>query len=275
MKTHRLLCLGAALAALLIARSASADQAAFSVKAKALAGLLGYWSFEGNYEDQTGKGNHGKASGNLSLIKFCPGVKGGQGVQFDNATETGQFISVKAPIGGAFDSPTLSVFIWANVTSTAEADHWDNLLDRTSLWYLETQWQELADGSLKIDSVNRIYDPVEIQTAGSGQVRSSAASPPVHVGGNEWHLYGFTYDGKVMISYLDGKEIIRKEYATGVGPTAETPKEADSRHGHYDLNWGAFTQSEDYTNGCMDDTVIYNRALTADEVKSLFDAMMQ
>ena len=77
MKGHRLLEVVCALVALAVA-DARADQAAFSAKVKATAGLLGYWSFEGNYEDQSGKGNHAQAFGDTNLIKFCPGVKGGR-----------------------------------------------------------------------------------------------------------------------------------------------------------------------------------------------------
>lgn len=272
MKAHRILWMAAALL-VLAAPSARADQAAFAAKVKSLDGLIGYWSFEGNYQDQTGRGNHGVPQGDTNLIKFCEGVKGGQGVQFDNETDTGQFITVKAPIGSVFDTPKLSVFIWAKVTSQPEPNKWDNLIDRTSLWYVETQWRELSDGSLKLDYVSRIYSPEEPQTAGTGQVRTSANQ--VYYNANEWHFYGFTYDGELFISYVDGKEVVRREYKGGVGPTEKTPREEDSRHGHYDINWGAFTQIEDWATGCFDDTVIYNRALTSQEVQALYDAMMQ
>lgn len=259
------------LLAALLAATAWADQAAFSAKAKSLSGLQGYWSFEGNLEDQTGQGNHAKAFGDTSLIKFCPGVKGGQGVQFDNTTKEGQFLAVKAPIGGLFDTPTQSVFVWAKVTSEAETDHWDNVLDRSTLWYMDTQWRDKGDGSLGLDYVVRIYDPAAPESGGTGQVRSSGVKQ--FVNGNEWHMYGFTYDGKVVISYVDGKEVTRKEYAGGIGPTAETPK--DPPKGQYDINRGAFTQKDTFMNGCVDDTVIYGRVLNPDEVKSLFDAMMR
>src|SRR5207248_10162868 len=135
-----------------------AGQAAFAAKVKADAALLGYWPFEGSYDDQSGKGNNAKAFGDTALIKPCPGVKGGQGVQFDNKTAEGQFLAVKAPIGSIFDVPKLSVFVWAKVNSAPELDHWDNVLDRSSLWYMDTQWQYKADGNLGLDYVARIYD---------------------------------------------------------------------------------------------------------------------
>ena len=84
-----------------------------------------------------------------------------------------------------------------------------------------------------------------------------------------------TYDGQVLISYVDGREVTRKEYASGVGPTADTPKEADSLKGHYDINWGAFTQKEDWSSVCLDDTLITGRPLTPSEVQALYDAMLK
>jgi hypothetical protein len=270
MKLHRLLGIVCALIAL-GASSARADQAAFAAKVKADADLLGYWSFEGNYEDQSGKGNHATAFGDTTLIKSCPGVKGGQGVEFDNTTAEGQFLAVKAPIGSVYDTPSQSVFVWGKVTSEPEDGHWDNLLDRSTLWYMDTQWQDRGDGTLGLDYVARIYDPAAPESAGSGQVRSSATK--TFVGGGEWHMYGFTYDGKVMVTYIDDKEVARQEYEGGIGPTADTP--ADPPKGQYDLNWGSFTQKDTFMNGCVDDTVIFGRALSAEEVKALYDAMMK
>jgi hypothetical protein len=255
----------------LSAAAVRADQAAFAAKVKADAALLGYWSFEGNYEDQTGRGNHAKAFGDPKLITPCPGVKGGQGVQFDNKTAEGQFLAVKAPIGGVFDVPKLSVFVWAKVTSAPELDHWDNILDRSSLWYMDTQWQYRADGNLGLDYVARIYDPTAPESGGSDQLRTSIAAQ--FLNGNEWHMYGFTYDGQVMFVYLDDHVSVRRTYTGGVGPTSATP--TDAPHDQYDINWGAFTQLNTFMNGCVDDTAYFGRALSADEVKGLYDAMMQ
>jgi len=155
---------------------ASADQTAYAALVKTLDPVLGYWSFEGDYKDQTGKGNDAKSGGNASLITFCPGVNGGQGVQFDNATDTGQFLTVKAPIGGVFDSKTLSVFIWAKILSDPSDGHWDELIDRSSLWYAETQWKDTDAGDTKLDFVSRIYTPLAPRVA--ARIRSARAERP-------------------------------------------------------------------------------------------------
>ena len=38
---------------------------------------------------------------------------------------------------------------------------------------------------------------------------------------------------------------------------------------------GAFTQKNTFMNGCVDDTVYFGRVLSPEEVKALYDAMMQ
>jgi len=80
-------------------------------------------------------------------------------------------------------------------------------------------------------------------------------------------------DGKVAITYLDGKEINRRDYDGGVGPTAETP--TDPPQGNYDINWGAWEKRDDWTTGCVDDSAIFSRALSAAEVKALYDEMLK
>jgi hypothetical protein len=271
MKLYRLLGIGSALVAL-SAAGTRADQAGFSAKAKSLSGLIGYWSFEGNYEDQSGMGNHAKPGGDLSLIKPCPGVKGGQGVEMNNEPTAGQFLAVPAPIGGTFDTPQQTVLIWAKSTGAQVVGEYENVIDRANLWYIDTVYAEVDD-STKLDLVARIYTPSTPAAGGSGQVLSSAANTPVYIAPGAWSFFGFTYDGQVMTTYVDGEPIREVDYDGGLGPTAETP--ATSPTGNWDLFWGAWRGRSDHMHGCVDDTLIYNRALTPEEVKALYDEMMK
>jgi hypothetical protein len=268
---HLLGCACALLA--LPATAGHADQAAFSAKARSLPGLIGYWAWEGNYEDQSGMGNHAQANGDLALIKFGAGVKGGQAVELDNETADSQYLSVAAPVGGTFDTPQQTVLVWAKSTGTPTIGDWENILDRASLWYIDTIYADV-DGETLMDFVARIYTPSQPASAGSGQLRSGGASTPVYTAPEAWGFYGFSYDGQVMTLYVDGKAVNQVNYGGGLGPTSATPATAPT--GNYDLFWGAWRGEPDNSlHGAVDDTVIYNRALTPEEVKALYDAMMQ
>jgi Concanavalin A-like lectin/glucanases superfamily len=274
MTLRHLLGVGCALAAL-SATGARADQAAFNALAKSTSGLIGYWSWEGNYEDQSGKGNHAKANGDPSLIKFVAGVKGGQAVELDNQTADTQYLSVAAPVGSTFDTPNQTVLVWAKSNLTKDAGEWDNIIDRANLWYMDTLYSDVG-GATKLDLVCRIYGPSTPADQGSGQVPSSAAATPVYLAPTAWSFVGWTYDGKVMTTYVDGKVIRQVNYTGGLGPTAATPLPSDTETGNYDLFWGAWRGQPGYSiSGDLDDTVIYNRALTADEVKALYDSMLK
>jgi hypothetical protein len=271
MKLHRLLGIGCALVAL-SAAGAFADQAAFSAKAKSTDGLIGYWSFEGNYEDQSGMGNHAKAHGDLSLIKFAPGVKGGQAVELDNETADSQFLSVAAPVGGTFDTPNQTVLVWAKSTGTPTIGDWENILDRASIWYMDTIYADV-EGETLLNYVARIYVPSRpAEQAGAGQVPSAQGNPAVYIAHNAWALVGFSYDGQTIRTFVDGKLVREVGYTGGMVPTAD----ATAPTGNYDLFWGAWRGEPDNSlHGAVDDTVIYNRALTPEEVKALYDEMMK
>jgi hypothetical protein len=269
MKLHSLVLAGTALLLSLSVSPARADQAAFSAKVKATADLLGYWSFEGNYNDQAGKGNNAKVAGDAALVKACEGVKGGQGVEIDNNTATGQFLHVDTPIGSIFDVQKVTVITWARIVDTPEEGVWQSLVDRNTLWYISMEGKAERGGSPAWDMVTNIYDPANPGGTGTGRVQDAA----IFVRPNEWHMYAFTYDGAVHVSYLDGKEVFRKEYAGGIGPTADTPTEP--KYGNFNITWGAWEQRDDWFNGCFDDTLFVARALTAEEVKALYDEMMK
>jgi hypothetical protein len=267
-RNRRLLTLTSLLAALSVS-AAVADQAAFTAKVAGTADLIGYWSFEGNMNDTSGKNNHVTTVGDPSQITTCEGVKGGQGIQINNKAKTGQFLQIQSPIGSIFDTQKVTVITWAKNDFIPAEGTWHSLVDRNSLWYISLEAKEDRGGSPGFDVVMRIYDPANPTAGGTPQVRDET----VFVRANEWHMYAFTYDGEVLINYLDGKEVHRYEFADGIGPTADTP--TDPKHKNYNITWGAWQQRDDWFSGCFDDTAIVSRAMTAADIKALYDAMMQ
>jgi hypothetical protein len=179
---------------------------------------------------------------------------------------------VTAPVGSIFDTPHHTVLVWAKSTGAPNIGEYENIIDRASLWYLDTIYAEV-DGAPKLNLVARIYTPSTPAGGGSGQVRADMASDPVYIARNEWALYAFTYDGEVMTIYINGEPVHEVDYDGGVGPTSETP--ADAPTGNWDIFWGAWRGQSDHMHGCVDDTAIFDRALTPEEMKALYDEMLK
>ena len=79
----------------------------------------------------------------------------------------------------------------------------------------------------------------------------------------EWQHIAGTYDGKTLIAYLDGEVVATKEHVKP-GPTwngGETP-----------LHIGACPRYSEYTNGIIDEVVIFNKALIDGEIRTLMNA---
>ena len=76
----------------------------------------------------------------------------------------------------------------------------------------------------------------------------------------EWNLITVTYDGSEACMYYNGKLVIKK-LATGT---------LNATTGN--LNIGIHSDKKIYFNGKMDDLRIYSRAMSAQEIKDLYDA---
>jgi hypothetical protein len=194
----------------------SADSVAYDKQILATPDLIGFWTFEDNFADQTGSRNDAHAGGpNRAAVSFEAGVNGGRAVRVDNSSDPGpNFVEVNAPIGSIFDQPKFTILFWAKNEDPVQAysdNDWNSLVDRNSLWYTEL-WsgpQSNTRGQLLI--VN-LYNPANPGNPGTGQIgRFDVRVPdptPFWAKGNEWHQYGLTYDGATVTSYFDGKKML-------------------------------------------------------------------
>ena len=74
----------------------------------------------------------------------------------------------------------------------------------------------------------------------------------------KWHLVCVTYDGKAMTFYADGQEIGVKAVKGQLDTEGEAPAYIGSRTGR-----------EQFFKGGIDDVRVYNRGLSADEIKTM------
>lgn len=73
---------------------------------------------------------------------------------------------------------------------------------------------------------------------------------------NEWHHLAVTYDGRQSTLYVDGVE------------KGSSPQEVDTAHETYIVGRNLSTQN--FFDGLIDEVAVYNRPLTAEEIKTLF-----
>jgi len=205
-------------------------------------GLVARYELNGDLLDSSGNGHDGAFGGDPNLpAKFVTGPTGfGQGLLFDG---TGGHQNVECgtwnPSGA---TGQLTVALWAKWDGAS--DQWQGLMGKRDGWTAEdTMWHL---------EVNR-----DAGTIGFArwEVYPSSGEAKLPVG--TWAHVAVTFDGTTARFYLNGAE-------TGSGAFSFGPKKDAGVHfGSDDPNGGnAF-------NGALDDVRLYDKALSADEVKAM------
>ncbi|MBI2928137.1 MAG: LamG domain-containing protein [Verrucomicrobia bacterium] len=207
-------------------------------------GLVAYYPFNGNANDESGSGNHGTVTAATLAVD-----------------RSGNLNSAYAFNGGSSvitvpDSPSLripkdiTVVCWLNFAVTAKGVR---LIGKGS------------DGSR---NYGLWYDPPsgswlfqQFPPSGSCQENTGSVGPIVQTG--RWYQMVGVRSGSVSRFYLDG-ELLRE------GPVCST----STYTGGEPLTIGAFQNLSDsrfsVMNGSLDDIRIYNRAFSSDEVAQLY-----
>jgi len=206
-------------------------------------GLVGYWSFDGQYttstdgtKDVSNNGNYGQF---FSGVKPTAGISG-QALSFDGVDDY-----VNVPYNSTLDSPsvtnefTIEAWIYPNVVASNKA-----ILERSDELRIYTQ------------SANRFY----IMTRFVGDAGGSAVNSITTYQANNWyHIVGI-YDGAVLKIYINGVLDNSVVYNKTINSDTSTA-----------LRLGKSGIAEREFNGFIDEVRIYNRALSADEVKQHYD----
>ncbi len=176
-----------------------------------------------------------------------PGKVGAGAYSFDGINDfidTGRLFNFNKE-----DSFTVS--FWINTTNHSHRPGTAAGLIGKGHWYDNTWDFYLSNG-------NAIWSEVSGNPVRNGIIGLNAGTLIL----NQWHHYVATYQNGVMISYLNGNLINSTTY-TGIGNfTGSRNVLIGSRHGDLSRSF----------NGMLDDVRIYNRALSATEIRHNFDA---
>jgi hypothetical protein len=213
-------------------------------------GLVGWWAGDGDARDITGNGSNGA----LGLTTFQVG-KVGQAFQFNDNSPSGA-VGVQVPNNPILNPQTLTIESWFTATPAGSQQC---IVCRSD-----------ANHDLGYDLViNRLDDPANgfgvlrlILRTGNAAVRGDLEDTGHRVIDGNLHHVAATYDGATMKIYLDGALDAQLSYGGGIVYTTDPLFIGGD---------GTNPNVQSFT-GLIDEASLYNRALTAPEVQSIFNA---
>jgi hypothetical protein len=209
-------------------------------------GLVGYWPFNGNANDESGNGNHGIVTGAIispdrfGTISSC--------YEFNGATQPGSNNTI-VNVDNVIDVPAFNVVFTNKITISL----WANVYMTNNGEFLQRRTNNNIDFA----------------------VGASAGFPGLHFGNvgnfnssssiiyNSWHHYVYLYDGSLMQIFCDGN-LVGQQSGNGL----LSNNTAIMNFGKY-IYYGGYTHYFFY-NGKLDDIGIWNRALTQQEITALY-----
>ena len=218
-------------------------------------GLVGYWPFNGNAQDASGNGNHGTVhgasltsdrNGNLNASYLFNGSS--------NYIDCGSFTSISNPIGNITQSAW--VFAATNQSSFCKMPIISKRQD------ISQSWPTLgggANGSIGFPVNNQAYFFVNANNYVNGVSNALHSTNTTNDG--VWHLITGTKNGNEYKLYFDG--ILQSTLIDNYNLSS-----TNNLYIGYEAMWGF--DCERWFSGKLDDIGIWNRALTQQEITTLY-----
>ena len=221
-------------------------------------GLVAYYPFDGNANDASGNGNHGTVYGVTPTTD-----------RFGNANGAYYFDGnayIEVPNSDSLHNVTKAVTIsaWVNATEgypgggvTLDSDH----ISVVCKGYEKRQY------GLQINNNNEWLFALKGSDSKSSEIFTCGSSAGYSIG--VWQHVALTWDGATITTYVNGVLVGETQYGTELAPNDE------SLYIGMDVGgagiFGETWSQIEYLKGYLDDLRIYNRALSAAEVKALYD----
>ncbi|MFQ6611132.1 MAG: LamG-like jellyroll fold domain-containing protein, partial [Fidelibacterota bacterium] len=205
--------------------------------------LVAYYPFNGNANDESGNGNDGTVNGaTLTADRF------GNANSAYSFTGDNDYITA----GNTSNAPTGDF----TLLSWIKTDDIEGLIIRKRP--LSGTGFSLTIGTGAVGSNGKAN--IELQDdAGHVQIIETINN----VNDNQWHLVASTRQDTIIKLYLDGSEVTTSLYYSTGAISGSLLNDAD-------LNFGQTQNGTNDFDGLIDDIRIYNRALTAYEIDSLY-----
>ncbi len=210
-------------------------------------GLVGYWPFNGNANDESGNGNHGTVNG--ATLTADRNGNTNSAYSFDGVNDNIIIASDEILNVGTSDFSISIFFRSENLTNAC-------LIGKRSY--------SLGNGYSIFLQNNALY----------GQLidENSASQSPgcnFNTTENQWHHYVVTFDrDNNQLAYMDG---IFCDYVGILDESGNIVNETDLFIGFFQPPGNDCWTGCYFFNGQLDDIAIYNRALTQEEITALYN----
>jgi hypothetical protein len=195
-------------------------------------GLIGYWPFNGNANDESGNGNHGIVNG-ASLTKGRNG-KDNQAYAFDGVDD---FIQTN---NDSISSDGYAISAWFKTTNNAEG-----------------QGLVISRSQSQVDGIYLNKDRI-VQCMSNCNKSFHLNEKTIQYNDDKWHHFVSVYDGKQMRGYIDGQLYSMQDQVGTICLNAP-------------FEFGNDRPYARFYKGILDDIAIWNRPLSDSEVVSLFN----
>lgn len=209
-------------------------------------GLVAYYPFNGNANDESGNGNNGSIINTLTLTgnRFQLSNSSYQFKQTNSSNTTDGYISVNTTLGNV-GTGDFSYSLWYNTS------------DKSKVQYLIGKRSSSQSNSIEFV----FYDQYLISSTAT--VGVNIQSSALIVNNNEWHLATLTRENGVIKLYNDSKLV-----STPTNNTNNINNNSLLKIGASSI--GSATPYS-FFNGKLDDVRFYNRALNPSEIQALWD----
>jgi hypothetical protein len=201
-------------------------------------GLVGHWKFDGNADDSTPYQNNGTIVGATLAADRKDQNNGAYNFNGSSYINIGSGENLELP-------DVLTIEAWVKPTNIAAIN---TIISKTGATMADTTYW------MDIRSSNQLYFGGYTQAGGAAYVNKTFSFE-----NNKWfHVVGVD-DGASLELFVNGNSI-------GSGPRATRAT------GNWPVRVGVKGAADNFFNGTIDDIRVYNRALSVEEVKALYES---
>jgi uncharacterized protein (TIGR02145 family) len=226
-------------------------------------GLVGYWPFNGNANDESGNWNNGTVIGATLTTDRFGNNNSCYNFNVNNWSWGSGGDEIYIPFNSSFNSSSISVSTWFMKTSDGTQGQGLTIINRFQYGYSNLDGETFL---LRMEPFNQYALDAVILSAGTNiNDQTGIANLGPYIQLNTWTHAVFTFDGFILKLYINGV-LISSNSSPGFslntnGNSGISIGVSDQANGH----WGPF-------DGKIDDVGLWNRALNQQEITQLYTA---